>query len=96
MPGREEALIARINEWFPIIEKYGVKVIGIFQTVVGNSNEISYMLVYEDLVHRQRVLEAMEKDEDRIKMHERLIKEEPVKYNIVSKLLRSTEYSSYK
>lgn len=97
MPHRAEALIAAINEWFPIVEKYGVKVIaGIFQTVIGNENEVSYILGYDDLAHRERVFQSMMEDEDFKKSHERLQKEEPLIYNTLNKILSSTEYSASK
>ncbi len=42
LPGKTDEEIARVTDWFPVIEKYGAKVVaGIFQTVIGDSNEVS-------------------------------------------------------
>lgn len=95
IPGMAEAELARVTEWFPIVEKCGGKVIaGIFQTVIGDSNEISYMLGFNDLAHHQEVWKSMAEDEDLNKMREKWAKEEFPVHNIRSKILSSTEYSS--
>ncbi len=97
IPGMAEAELARVTEWFPIVEKCGGTVIaGIFQTVIGDSNEISYILGYDDLAHRQRVWQSMMEDEDMKKIRQRWAKEESCSYNIFNKVLKSTEYSASK
>ena len=97
IPRRAELLIAHINEWFPVMEKYGVKVAaGIFQTVIGDENEISYILGYEDLAHRERAFESMRADEVFQKMAEQWAKDEPAAYNTRHKILSSTEYAASK
>ncbi len=97
IPRRAELLISHINEWFPVVEKYGVKVVaGIFQTVIGDDNEISYILGYEDLAHRQTAFESMRADEGFQKMAEEWAKDDPAAYNTRNKILSSTEYSASK
>ena len=97
IPGKMEEDISRVIEWFPVIEKYGAKfVAGIFQTVIGDSNEISYIIGYDDLAHRQRVFDSLAEDDDMKKLAGEWAKREPVNYNIRNKILRSTEYSSPK
>ena len=93
--GKEDEFIARVNEYLPRFEKYGAKVIGgIFRTIIGDSNEISYMLGFDDLAHHQKVWKSMAEDEDLNKMREKWAKEEFPVHNIRSKILSSTEYSS--
>ena len=95
IPRKAELLISHINEWFPVMEKYGVKVVaGIFQTVVGDDSEISYILGYEDLAHRQRAFESMRADEAFQKISGEWAKDEPAAYNTRNKILSSTEYSA--
>ena len=97
IPGKTEEEISRITDWFPIIEKCGAKVVaGIFQTVIGDSNELSYIIGYDDLAHRQRVFESMAEDDDMKKLAGEWAKGEPLNYNTRNKILRSTEYSPSK
>ena len=60
LPGMDEEFVSRvINEYFPMVEKHGGKVIGVFQTVIGNGNEFYYVLGFDDLSHRDRVFQSM-------------------------------------
>lgn len=95
IPGKEAELIAKFNEFFPIVERYGGTVVaGVFQTVVGDSSELSYMLGFDDLSHLQRTYESFAKDEDMLTMVARWAKQEPTTVNTRNKILNSTEWAS--
>jgi hypothetical protein len=94
IPGKEKTLVKHMSEVFPFVEKYGGKVMGIFQTTIGNSNEISYILIFNDLAHREKVFQSIGNDMEVATVHERHVSEGPTHYNAVNKILRSTEWSS--
>lgn len=45
-----------------LFEKYGAKVIGVWQVNIGRSNQVIYILAYDDLAHRQRVWQQLDAD----------------------------------
>ena len=72
IPGREDIFITRTStEYFPMVKKHGGKPVGIFQTVFGNSEEVFYVLAWNDLTQRDKVLQTMRKDADYIEMSDR-------------------------
>ncbi len=51
IPGKEEEFIGRARKWLSIAKKCGARVTtGIFQTIIGDTNEFSYILEYDDLL----------------------------------------------
>jgi len=65
VPGMDEEFVSRVrNEYFPMVEKHGGKVIGIFQTVIGHGNQFFYILGFESLGHRDQVFASMRDDKE--------------------------------
>ena len=88
IPGREDVFISRTsNEYFPMVRKHGGKVIGIFQTIFGNSNEVFYVLGFDDLTHRDKVLQSMRKDADYKEMSDKWTKEPSIS-NLSSRIVK--------
>ena len=88
IPGREEVFLSRtIDEYSPMVTKHGGKAIGTFQTVFGNSSECFYVLGWDDLAHRDRVLQSMRKEDDYQEMAARWAKEPSVS-NVFSRIVK--------
>ena len=53
MPGKLPALNARFREvTIRLFEKHGLKVVGFWESVVGTSNQLHYMLSFQNLGDR--------------------------------------------
>src|SRR5438034_1254543 len=56
MPGRMPDLQRRFADiTMKLFKKHGITVVGFWETVVGESNEMVYICSYDDLAHRERV-----------------------------------------
>ena len=65
VPGMDEEFVSRLrNEYFPMVEKHGGKVIGVFQTVIGHGNQFFYILGFNNLSHRDQVFQSMREDKE--------------------------------
>jgi len=47
----------------PLFEKHGAKLIGAWQTAIGQSNEFVYILGFKDLADRERFWQVLPQDE---------------------------------
>ncbi len=92
--GKEDEFIGRARAWLAIAQKCGARVTtGIFQTIIGDTNEFSYILEYDDLAHRERVFNAIEEDRD-MKMLKETLKKEGYPVNSISnRIMKSIELS---
>jgi hypothetical protein len=65
-PGRLPDLMARFqNTTLGFWEKYGIRQVGFFTTVVGESNQdLSYLLAWESLAEREQKWNAFQTDPD--------------------------------
>ena len=97
LPGKAEEEVDRLTKWAPVIEKHGAKIVaGIFQTVIGDSNQVSCIIAYNDLAHCQKVWESLVEDEEFKRQRDGWIKGGPVNSNFRRNFLSSTEYPSSK
>jgi hypothetical protein len=63
VPGKMPALHRRFAEITTRIwEKHGIKPVGFFEAVVGSSNELHYILQWDDMAERERKWDAFQKD----------------------------------
>jgi hypothetical protein len=53
-PGKMSAYLEALKGMIPLIEKAGMKVIGSWNTVIGNTNEMSYIFACEDMGQLQK------------------------------------------
>src|SRR5438067_12230705 len=55
LPGRMEALHARWEQaTLPLFKKHGIRIVGIWESVIGISSELHYILEWDDWEHRER------------------------------------------
>ena len=63
VPGRMEALHDRFEKvTLRMFKKHGIKVVGFWETVVGTSNTLYYMLAFDDMAHREKAWNAFASD----------------------------------
>ena len=63
MPGKLPALNQRFrNTTVKYFEKHGIKVVGFWEALIGTSNELHYLLAYENLAHREQAWSAFASD----------------------------------
>ena len=66
--GKMNEFVQRFGEIpMKLFEKYGAKVVGVWQTRIGPGPEVVYILAFDDLAHREKVFDAMYQDEEFLK-----------------------------
>lgn len=75
-----------------VLARHGAELVGFWTTVIGQNNEVVYMLRYSDLAARERTWTAVDHDEEMAQY-----RAEPVRVQyIVSKILRPSAFSPLK
>jgi hypothetical protein len=94
MPGRLPDLLKRFNDvTMTLFKKHGILVVGFWQTVVGESNEIVYICAFDDFAQRQRAWDSFTADPE---WHVARAKSEangPLVARIVNRIWRPTPFS---
>ncbi len=91
-PGKMSEFSKRFEETpMKLLEKYGAKVIGVWQTRIGPGPEVVYILAFNDLAHREKVLDAMYQDDEFLKY---MPNAQVASYNI--RILRPLSFSPLK
>jgi hypothetical protein len=86
VPGKLPALHRRFETiTMGYFNKYGIHVVGFWDTVVGTTNELHYILRYEDLAHRERAWSAFQTE-----------REGPLVARVHNEFWRETTYSPMK
>lgn len=97
MPGKLPAL----NERFRTITlnffaKHGMRVIGFWEEMVGTSNQLHYLLAFDDLAHRERAWNAFSGDPEWLAARAATEKDGPLVARIHNAIWRPTDYSPLK
>ena len=79
------------NTVIPLLVKNGAKLIGVWETVIGERNEVICLLAFDDMSKRMECLQNFGKEEEFIKV----LPSAPENSIMVS-ILRPTEYSPMK
>jgi len=97
VPGKLPALHRRFETiTMGYFNKYGIHVVGFWDTVVGTTNELHYILRYEDLAHRERAWSAFQVDEARLRDFAETEREGPLVARVHNEFWRETTYSPMK
>ncbi len=83
------------NEIVPLFPKHGAKLIGTWQTAIGQSNEFVYILGFKDLADQERFWRVFHEDEG-FKKYAQSSQREPRVAYATSKILQPTPYSPLK
>ncbi|CAB3769973.1 NIPSNAP family protein [Paraburkholderia humisilvae] len=95
-PGRLPALQDRfVNITLGFFEKYGIKQIGFWTTLVGPSNHaLTYMIKWESLAERETKWNAFQSDQEWITKRAATEAEKPIVERIENHFLTPTAFSA--
>lgn len=93
LPGKMPEFVEGFgNTMVPLFEKHGAKLIGAWQTAIGQNNEFVYILGFEDLAEQERLWRVIRQDEQ----FKTYIKSGTLVAFVINKILRPTSYSPLK
>jgi hypothetical protein len=94
VPGRLPALNRRFQEiTLNYFKKHGIGVVGFFEEVVGTTNELHYILKFDDFGHRERAWGAFQADEGWIRDRAETEKDGQIVARVRNRFWRATPYS---
>jgi hypothetical protein len=94
MPGRMPDIQKRFADvTMRLFQKHGIKVVGFWETVIGESNELVYICAYDDLAHRERVWQAFLADPEWQAAKKASELNGPLLERVVNKIWRPTAFS---
>jgi hypothetical protein len=93
-PGRLPAL----NERFRTItcrkfEQHGIKVVGYWEDVIGESNRLSYICQFDDIAARDLAWKAFQADSEWIAARAKSEESGPIVARVINTIMRPTDYS---
>ena len=84
------------NITLKLFEKHGIKVVGFWEAIIGQTNTLYYMLAFNDMGHREKVWTAFMNDPEWLKARAETEKDGPIVVRVTNILLRPTPYSPMK
>ena len=94
MPGRMPDLQRRFADvTMKLFKKHGINVVGFWETIIGESNEMVYICSYDDLAHRDRVWKAFMADPEWLAARKASEANGPLVERVVNKIWRPTSFS---
>jgi hypothetical protein len=94
IPGKLPALHRRFETiTLGYFKKHGITVVGFWDTVVGTTNELHYILRFDDLAHREKAWSAFGSDEARLRDFAETEREGPLVARVHNQFWRATTYS---
>jgi hypothetical protein len=94
VPGRMPDIQRRFSDvTMRLFEKHHIKVVGFWETVVGESNELVYICAYDDLAARQRAWDAFVADPEWQEAKKQSEMNGPLVERVVNKIWRPTKFS---
>ena len=94
-PGKMSALQARFRDHtVRLFEKHGIKNVGYWvNTIGGRSDELWYILAFDDLGHRQRAWEAFGADPEWQTARRESEKDGPLVHHTENRIMTPTDFS---
>ncbi|WP_316192997.1 NIPSNAP family protein [Bradyrhizobium sp. SZCCHNRI1029] len=98
IPGRLPALLKRFeNTTLKLWEKHGIRPVGFFTTLIGESNQdLTYFIAWESLAERETKWTKFMTDPDWISARAKSEEEGQIVANITSQFLVPTAFSALK
>jgi hypothetical protein len=96
LPGRLPALLKRFETvTLKLFERHGIKQVGFFTTLVGESNqELTYLLEWQSLADREQKWNAFASDPEWLTARAKTEEDGQIVANIVNQLLTPTAFSA--
>lgn len=92
LPGKKAEFIQSFGKLMPLFDRHGAKVVGVWHTDVGESNEIIYILGFKDFAQREKFWDDFRRDQVFIDYQKGGTRAS----SVVNKILRPTDYSPMK
>ena len=94
MPGRMPDIQKRFAEvTMKLFKKHGIEVVGFWDTVVGESNELVYICAFDDLAHRTKAWAAFQADPEWQAARKASEANGPLLERVVNKIWKPTPFS---
>ncbi|GBD14467.1 hypothetical protein HRbin25_00340 [bacterium HR25] len=94
VPGRMPALHRRFKEvTLKMFQKHGVRVVAFWEPVIGISNQLIYLLEWQDLAERERVWDSFASDPEWLAARAESERDGPIVARVTNYILRPTDYS---
>jgi len=93
IPSKVKEYNELVQKFLLLMEKYGIKLVGSWQTTIGESWEYTHITVVDDLATLQKNLKALNQDAEYHKLSEQM---SHLITKRVIKILSPTEYSPMK
>ena len=94
VPGKFQALHDRFaNITLRFFEKHGIRVVAFWEHVIGVSNQLIYVLAWQDLAERERVWGAFASDPEWLQARAETERDGPLVATITNYILKPTPYS---
>ena len=82
------------NHTTRIWKRLGIRQVGFWENVIGPSNTLTYILVWESLEERQRKWDAFASDPEWLKVAEETNKNGSIVLKVTNTIMRPTSYSA--
>ena len=93
--GKLPRLLARFEQLLPIWERHGIRPVGFWTTVVGESSTaLTYILPWESLADRERRWTAFQSDAAWLKLREESERDGPIVASVANQILAPTAFSA--
>jgi hypothetical protein len=94
VPGRMPVLHARFQQHtLGFFAKHGIKVVGFWETIIGESNELVYICAFDDLAHRTKAWAAFQADPDWQAARKASEANGPLLERVINKIWKPTSFS---
>jgi hypothetical protein len=94
LPGKMPEIQKRFNDvTMKLFAKHGIKVVGFWDTIVGESNELVYICAFDDLAHRQKAWAAFQADPEWIAARKASEANGPLLEKVINKIWKPTPFS---
>lgn len=95
VPGKMKEINRRFEKyWKGLLEKNGMKIIGFWESIIGRTNTLYYMLAFDDMAHREEAFRSFRADPEVARVKKELEKETGVVTKCFTNILLSpTSYS---
>jgi NIPSNAP len=94
LPGRMPDIQKRFADvTMKLFAKHGIKVIGFWDTVVGENNELVYICAFNDLAHREKAWAAFQADPEWQAARKASEANGPLLEKVINKIWKPTPFS---
>jgi hypothetical protein len=94
LPGRMPDIQKRFADvTMGLFKKHGIRVIGFWETVIGQNNELVYICQFDDLSHRQAAWAAFQADPEWQAARKASEANGPLLERVVNKIWKATSFS---